>query len=109
VAMQTRHHARGLVVDLLCQLQAEGSWTTAKLLLDVYGHFLPSEYRAMRTRFRGRPTHPMRTLSPVFRLTAGATVPQVAPVARVSGYPSSRTGPRSPIMHLDSDPEESGS
>ena len=25
-------------------LQAHGGWTTAKLLLDVYGHFLPSEY-----------------------------------------------------------------
>jgi hypothetical protein len=25
-------------------IQAPGGWTTAKLLLDVYGHFLPSEY-----------------------------------------------------------------
>ena len=43
--------------------------------------------------------HPIRTLSLWFRPTAGATAPQVPPVARVSGYPPSAMTPRSPIMH----------
>ncbi|MDJ0848498.1 MAG: site-specific integrase [Myxococcota bacterium] len=42
------HMARGTPLKWI---QAQGDWTTAKLLLDVYGHFLPSEY----TRVRGRP------------------------------------------------------
>jgi integrase len=42
------HMARGTPLKWI---QAQGGWTTAKLLLDVYGHFLPSEY----TRVRGRP------------------------------------------------------
>ncbi|MBW2397474.1 MAG: site-specific integrase, partial [Deltaproteobacteria bacterium] len=35
------HMARGTPLKWI---QAQGGWTTAKLLLDVYGHFLPSEY-----------------------------------------------------------------
>ena len=45
-------------------IQAQGGWTTAKLLLDVYGHFLPSEYTGY-TDALSRPlsapyTHPDR-------------------------------------------------
>jgi integrase len=35
------HMARGTPLKWI---QAQGGWTTAKLLLDVYGHFLPTEY-----------------------------------------------------------------
>ena len=42
----------------------------------------------------------MRTLKAALRPAAGATVPQVPLGAPVSGYPYSRTGPRSPIMHI---------
>jgi integrase len=33
------HMARGTPLKWI---QAQGGWTTAKLLLDVYGHFLPA-------------------------------------------------------------------
>jgi integrase len=35
------HMARGTPLKWI---QVQGGWTTAKLLLDVYGHFLPTEY-----------------------------------------------------------------
>ncbi len=38
----TLHLARGTPIEWVWQM---GGWTSAKMLLDVYGHFLPREMR----------------------------------------------------------------
>lgn len=81
--------------------EAQGGWTTAKLLLDVHGHFLPRSTPATPTPLQGLLAHPIRTLRLWFRPTPETTDPQVLRVERVLGYPPSEMTPRSPIVHFD--------
>ena len=82
-------------------IRAQGGWTTAKLLLDVYGHFLPTEYdRARRSHLSASGalnTHPGHGAAGDIYGDGAVSHPLVA---AISGYRSSSTGPRSPIMHL---------
>jgi len=47
----SRHLAAGTPIKWV---QAQGGWTTAKLLLDVYGHFLPGESRGFADVIAGQ-------------------------------------------------------
>jgi hypothetical protein len=42
----------------LKRIQEQGSWTTAKLLLDTYGHFMPSESRGFADALSATPDGP---------------------------------------------------
>ena len=80
------HMARGTPLEWI---QEQGGWTTAKVLLDTYGHFMPTESRGfadalaaagLRAGFYAEPEPP-----------EASKLPRDTP---------SSTGPRSPIMHL---------
>jgi len=63
------HIARGTPLKWI---QERGGWTTAKMLLDVYGHFMPSEMEgyadALTTAPRGTQTAPrQRMAAPILR------------------------------------------
>jgi integrase len=45
------HLARGTPIKWV---QAQGGWTTAKVLLDVYGHYLPTENRGFEDALAGQ-------------------------------------------------------
>ncbi len=66
------HMARG---TNLKWLQAQGGWASAKMLLDIYGHFLPSEARgfadALATPPDGTIRHPAES-PPHLWVTRGA-------------------------------------
>ena len=54
----SRHLAAGTPIKWI---QERGGWTTAKVLLDVYGHFMPTDVRgfadAIATQMAVRETH----------------------------------------------------
>jgi hypothetical protein len=84
------HMARGTPLKWI---QNQGGWTTAKLLLDCYGHFMPSESRSYAdalTASNAPPAHP----GPI-AVRAQARKSR----GRSRGYATSKT-PRSPIMHF---------
>jgi integrase len=92
------HMARGTPLKWI---QEQGGWTTAKLLLDTYGHFMPSETRgfadaigAAQTAQSAPPAHPQRIV----------VSDEVAESAARTGGSRSGVGPRSPIMHLTEPP-----
>ena len=88
------HMARGTPLKWI---QAQGGWTTAKLLLDTYGHYMPSEnksYADALTASNAPPAHPAQIVVPD-RVAESA--------AKSAGYAVS-TGPRSPIMHFTEPP-----
>jgi integrase len=95
------HMARGTPLKWI---QAQGGWTTAKVLLDTYGHYLPTETRGfadvLSATSNGPPAAP--------DLVAVPAPPDYAPATpRNSKRPSdteSSTGPRSPIMHFTEPP-----
>jgi hypothetical protein len=88
------HMARGTPLKWI---QEQGGWTTAKLLLDTYGHFMPTESRGFAdalTAQNAPPAHPRPIVAPA-RLAKTA--------AKAGGY-APRTTPRSPIMHFTDPP-----
>ena len=40
-------------------IQEQGGWTTAKLLLDTYGHFMPSETQGFADALSAAPNGPL--------------------------------------------------
>jgi integrase len=88
------HMARGTPLKWI---QEQGGWTTAKLLLDTYGHFMPTESRGFAdalTAQNAPPAHPRPIAAPA-RLAKSA--------AKAGGY-APATAPRSPIMHFTEPP-----
>ena len=55
----TLHLSRGTPLKWI---EAQGGWTTAKVLLDTDGHWLPPESEGLPTRSPRPKTHPRRTL-----------------------------------------------
>jgi len=94
------HMARG---TNLKWIQAQGGWASAKVLLDTYGHYLPSESTGMRTP---SPTHPdgpsvkrrpgQQRLRPLRRVHASRQVKakraHAVPPRRAGGRAPARTG-----------------
>jgi len=95
------HMARGTPLKWI---QEQGGWTTAKVLLDTYGHFMPTEARgfadALAATSDGTPAAhgsggARRALRSGAETEAGAGDCEDQ---------SSTTGPRSPIMHFTEPP-----
>ncbi len=94
------HMARGTPLKWI---QEQGGWTTAKLLLDTYGHYLPSESRGFAdalTAQNAPPAHPRADRVAEARPGYAET----AALVRGSESSPSAIGPRSPIMHLTEPP-----
>ena len=87
------HMVRGTPVKWI---QEQGGWTTAKLLLDTYGHFMPTEMRGFADALTATPNGPQTAPTPE------SQKPQ--PETGEFSWVSEATGPRSPIMHLTEPP-----
>ena len=91
------HMARGTPLKWI---QEQGGWTTAKQLLDTYGHYLPTESHGYADALSTAPNG--AGAAPSLR----GPDPQPSPLeesdASADTYeaPESTTTPRSPIMHL---------
>jgi len=95
------HMARGTPLKWI---QEQGGWTTAKVLLDTYGHFMPTESRgfadALAAASDGPPAAPRSG-----RVRDCGTIDPESPYASDTSRKSSDlTGPRSPIMHFTEPP-----
>ncbi len=95
------HMARGTPLKWI---QEQGGWTTAKVLLDTYGHFMPTEARGFADALSAGPERPYAAP----RL--GIAFPTSRPVGETDkdsdsyeDEPSTIT-PRSPIMHFTDPP-----
>jgi integrase len=94
------HMARGTPLKWI---QEQGGWTTAKVLLDTYGHFMPTESRGFADALAssdGPPAAPGRDA--VAQAAPGYA--ETADTSEASIKPQPPTGPRSPIMHLTEPP-----
>ncbi len=74
-------------------IQEQGGWTTAKLLLDTYGHFMPTEMRGFADALTAAPNGPQTAPTPESREAQPET-----------DEFSEAINPRSPIMHLTEPP-----
>jgi integrase len=91
------HLSRGTPIKWI---QAQGGWTTAKVLLDTYADYMPEETRGFADRLftaeNAPPAHPQRSA-----VLAGSDGNAELPdVPADSDDPDDATGPRSPIMHF---------
>ena len=97
----TLHLSRGTPLKWI---QAQGGWTTAKVLLDTYGHWLPTESRGFADALTTAENAPQAHTGMRAQLarTIGATKNTVIS----TGYEKSDSamGPRSPIMHFTEPP-----
>jgi integrase len=94
------HMARGTPLKWI---QAQGGWTTAKLLLDTYGHLMPTESHGFADALAAQNAP---QAAPRRGLVSEATPLYPESAAPTGSYASSspRTGPRSPIMHFTEPP-----
>jgi hypothetical protein len=85
-------------------VQDQGGWTTAKLLLDSYGHFMPSEHRgfsdALSTALAGPQTAPTDEAGDLARIGGAEFSENMGPYQ----IPPQPISPRSPIMHFTDPP-----
>ena len=92
------HMARGTPLKWV---QEQGGWTTAKLLLDTYGHYMPSESRGFADVLSAAPDGP-KTAPRGEHLTSGSSPgPESAEDPGFSEAAVQATSPRSPIMHFE--------
>jgi integrase len=75
------HMARGTPLKWI---QAQGGWTTATLLLDVYGHFLPTEYTGYADALSQPHNAPYAHPAPL--VPAGAGDDSAASATRGTGF-----------------------
>jgi integrase len=95
------HMARGTPLKWI---QDQGGWTTAKVLLDTYGHFMPTESRGFADTLSTAANGPSAAPG-TWKEGAYATRPdKVKEESATYDGDSSTTGPRSPIMHLTDPP-----
>jgi integrase len=95
------HMARGTPLKWI---QEQGGWTTAKVLLDTYGHFMPTEARGFADALTTGPERPYaappsgiaRAISGSSNESEGDSAPYAAAAPTIT--------PRSPIMHLTEPP-----
>jgi len=81
-------------------IQEQGGWTTAKLLLDTYGHFMPSETHGFADALSAAPNGP--GTAPIVQAVEGTAGDCIETVDKSAGYEDvdSSVQPRSPIMHF---------
>ena len=78
----------------------QGGWSTAKLLLDTYGHYMPSESRGFADALSEAPDGTQTAPSQSAVLPSGSALRKFAGATASYGDPSEPTTPRSPIMHF---------
>jgi len=85
-------------------IQDQGGWTTAKLLLDTYGHYMPTESHGFADALSDTPERPY-TAPPQndIRLVSSAQGESEVDSMGSEDAPSGIT-PRSPIMHFTEPP-----
>ena len=84
-------------------MQTQGGWTTAKVLLDTYSHFMPLEMHGFADALpagNGTPAAP----APLAGEASKAPNPESEQFSWVYEPAPSTAGPRSPIMHLTEPP-----
>jgi integrase-like protein len=95
------HMARGTPLKWI---QDQGGWTTAKVLLDTYGHFMPTESRGFADALATAPDGP--PAAPGSWGEGGYATPpgEVREDPPTYGDDPSTITPRSPIMHFTEPP-----
>jgi integrase len=95
------HMARGTPLKWI---QEQGGWTTAKVLLDTYGHFMPTESRGFADALAAASDGPPAALAAAGRRAGSYAEPELPATSKEPSSTPSSTGPRSPIMHLTEPP-----
>ncbi len=95
------HMARGTPLKWI---QEQGAWTTAKLLLDTYGHFMPTEMRGFADALTATPNGPQAAPAQESDTAGQEAGRETDEFSWVSEALDSASGPRSPIMHLTEPP-----
>ena len=85
-------------------IQERGGWTTAKVLLDTYGHFMPTESRGFADALAAASDGPSAAPRPGRVRDCGTIDPESPYASPGSDRSSTPTGPRSPIMHFTDPP-----
>ena len=91
------HMARGTPLKWI---QEQGGWTTAKVLLDTYGHFMPTESRGFADALAAASDAPPAALAAAGRPAGSYADPEPPETSKDPSDTESATGPRSPIMHF---------
>ena len=95
------HMARGTPLKWI---QEQGGWTTAKVLLDTYAHFMPTESRGFANALAEASDGPPAAPRSVRVRDCGTVDPESPYASPGSDKSSDLTGPRSPIMHFTEPP-----
>ena len=95
-AFASLHMARG---TNLKWIQAQGGWASAKLLLDTYGHFLPTETTGYADALSGDPRRPYTAPAKNGRVTPGRAAPNTR--RNSSGWLAPRGGIEPPTRCLE--------
>jgi integrase len=91
------HMARGTPLKWI---QDQGGWTTAKLLLDTYGHYMPTESHGFADVLSGVPERPYTAPPQSDIRVAGLLAGENAEESESSEDDQSTTDPRPPITQL---------
>ena len=81
-------------------MQAQGGWTTAKILLDTYADYMPEETRGFADRLFTAENAPEAHPQQAAALAGPDPGAELLEVPENSYDDASSTGPRSPIMHF---------
>jgi hypothetical protein len=91
------HLSRGTPIKWV---QAQGGWTTAKVLLDTYADYMPEETRGFADRLFGVENAPPAHLRAAVGSQEVPTNAETREGSEDSADAQVSTGPRSPIMHF---------
>jgi hypothetical protein len=75
-------------------IQAQGGWASAKLLLDTYGHFLPTETTGYADALSGDPRRPYTALAFSSGRRLGTSCGQAAMAEDLAWRPGEESNPR---------------
>ena len=95
------HMARGTPLKWI---QTQGGWTTAKVLLDTYGHIMPTESGGFADALTASPNGPQTAPDSAPRLRAVGSALESEDDSGSYDDGESSVQPRSPIMHFTDPP-----